>query len=60
VLIRKTANSINPGSKEIEISVKDKTRILLSNFWIYLKFQNMQIGDVIELIHIKRKEKAID
>ncbi|WP_026478306.1 hypothetical protein [Alkaliphilus transvaalensis] len=43
------------GKDKNTISLKDKTRILLSNFMTYLKLQNLQIDSVLKEIYLQKQ-----
>jgi hypothetical protein len=60
ITIRKIKRFFTSNEEPENLTLRDKTRVLLSNFWIYLKLQNLQIDKVIEEIHYERKINILD
>ena len=55
----KKSNKLNENQK-VSLTLIDLTRILLSNFWFYLKLNNLQIYTILKIQFLDRKIKNKD
>jgi hypothetical protein len=58
--INDVLKALNQKDKNNSFDINHRTRVLLANFWIYLKLQNIQLFTILKIHYLERERKELE